>query len=78
MNKNLIVAIAAIVLLIIGGFVGYKLKRCPVIESQVVKYDTVFVEKPIVDIQKVSYPVNIPFSVYVPGKTKYVHDPSGS
>lgn len=57
--KNQYVLIGAILLLLIGGFCGYKLKQCPAITNTVIDIDTVYVDHPIIDTNIKSRPKNV-------------------
>jgi len=55
-NKTLLI-IVAIILILIGGFVGYKLKQCPGIVNTVYATDTIYQGYPIVDTEIVTKPI---------------------
>ena len=69
-TTNLILGIA---LMICGCIVGYNLKKCDPIISEIKTTDTVFVTKQIHDTPKVSYPKNVVIEK-TKIETKYVHD----
>lgn len=75
MNKNTItiLAIAFLATFLIGGFTGYKIKKCPVIVSTVTELDTVYYPLPI---QKVieTKPINVPYLVKGETSIVEIHD----
>ena len=85
-TTNLIIGIA---LIICGGVIGYNLKKCDPIISEIKTTDTVFVTKQIHDTPKVSYPKmveskpnklkelpkNIPTLVYIHDTVKDTYTP---
>jgi hypothetical protein len=56
--KNQYIYIGAIILLLVGGFCGYKLKQCAEIVSTVITTDTIYEGYPIHDTFIVSKPIN--------------------
>lgn len=56
--KNQYIYIGAIILLLVGGFCGYKLKQCAEIVSTVTTTDTIYEGYPIHDTFIVSKPIN--------------------
>lgn len=69
-TTNLIIGIA---LVICGGVIGYNLKKCDPIISEIKTTDTVYQSYPIYDTFKISYPKNVVIEK-TKIETKYVHD----
>lgn len=69
-TTNLILGIA---LVICGGVIGYNLKKCDPIISEIKTIDTVYQSYPIYDTFKISYPKNVVIEK-TKIETKYVHD----
>lgn len=73
-NNYILGGIAIILLLSLGGIIGYKLKKCPIVNNTVYSTDTVYQGYPIIDTYRTSYPINKPYFISVPSKPVNVHD----
>jgi len=73
-NRIYVLMVAGIILLFIGGFIGWKLKKCPIIVSTVTNLDTVYYPIPLVSKIIETKPVNVPYPVK--GDIREIHDTS--
>lgn len=73
MKNNYLHILIAVVLFFIGGFFGYKIKRCHEIIKTVRSTDTVYQGYPINSTIIKTKPVNIPYPVLVKGRDSIIN-----